>query len=260
MKTLPQLLPFVIFMLMYFQAESATNRTITEKPLGFKNPVSHRRVRYFKPVFKKSIAGNSTIKVYSLTNASTTPPTTTAMTTLASTTTTTKKSTTLTTPVRASKQHKRMNELSRFALVGRTTTASPQPNARRRDEVIDALTNINFLIGKLEKELGVIDRLYAKGKYARKVLTAVNKHLKPAYESMRAQLCNMLDFDEQEDDDEDKDDTDNDMEMNDDSHIYFKKPEMLSNSNLIEAMYKKDLKRRTARFSKSRRVSRRICF
>jgi hypothetical protein len=211
-----------------------TNGTANSSKTAFARKHTNR-VRYFKPIFKKSIGNMSShIKVLSLTTKP--PPLLIPQTTKL-----------------VIRHQKRMNELKRFQKTTTITAAAAVLAAQtstKRSDAISILTNVNFLISKLEREIMLLDQLFSREKYGHKLIGVIRGQVKPAYEKIRAQLCNSMDFDK-----------DDDQDVQDDSSIYFKKKENSSaTSNLIEDLYKKDLKRRTARFSKNRRITRRICF
>ena len=241
---LPIIQLFLISILLNGQQVENSNVNSTSM-LIYRQPVTRKlahsssklatqnRVRYFKPV-RKEVQVNPNIRVYRLTTRS---PLHASLTTA--------RRQALTQP----RQHRRMNPpsssiyahaLSTQTMVNAKTEKS---SAHKRNFTIDFLTNVNFFLNKLEKEMEKTGEVYELKKYSKKFLNLVRSQLKPAYEEMKANICNFLD--------------DNDEDM-DDGNIYNKRND--KNENLIEAMYKRDQRRRMARFSQKRRIIRRICY
>jgi hypothetical protein len=124
-----------------------------------------------------------------------------------------------------------------------------------KNETVMFLTRVIYYINKLEKELLTMDQNRDLKIYGKKFYNLVREKLRASYDEMRMKFCNSLD-----DDFNSQDGLDN-FDFTDDKPIYYNNNAGVSHKreNLIEKMYKREQKRRTARFSK-KRFARKICY
>lgn len=182
------------------------------------------KIRFFRRpagVRKQVISANSTVRIHKLSEIGISP------------------------------RNKRLNYKTPRVISTTTTTTTTRKPMISTNQTVQFLTNLGHYLSLIEKEMNQLSNMYPQmiHKYGKRLNKVIKFELRPAYNEMKGRLCDeFLNNDDQ-------DDTPTPIYQNKPnrvrSHGYSHIDDEHEN-NLIVAMYKREQRRRSARYSKKR--------